>query len=154
MHSTLTEQLLLARPWKHRCGITLPKIKGTIFFLKISPVSPVSVKVTHCHTLLNTSDSPGSCGSSDSVPLLDSPPWPLPWVSCFITCWAGQPSPPWTPFSVLLFFPFLLHMASWAILLKCKSDHIISFSKFSSLDSSHVNHPFMTWSLSNLIPQD
>lgn len=92
------EHLLCTRPWKHRCGISLPKIKGITFFLgQMSPVCPISVKVTHCHTLLNTSDSPESYGSSDVCSLARQPPCPpLPSpseVTCVITCWAVQPSP-------------------------------------------------------------
>lgn len=77
-HSTLTEHLLCARSWKHRCGITLSKIKGTIFFLQISPLGPFSVEVTHCHTLLNTRDSPRSCGSSHVCSLAQKPHCPCP----------------------------------------------------------------------------
>ena len=92
-----------------------------------------------------------------SAPLLDSPPGPPlpspPEVTCVITCWAVQPSPFWTPCSTLLFFPFLYHTTSWAILLKCASNYIIPLGKFSSLTSLQVNHPFMMWSLSKVKPQ-
>lgn len=107
IQQTLTEHLLPARHWTrswgHRCGSTLSMIKGTIFSLQTSPVCPVSVKFTRCHTL-----------PKRQFHFLKWILWfiSLPWVSSLIARWAVQSSVCWALLSVLLSLPSLLHMAS------------------------------------------
>lgn len=114
----------------------------------MSPVCPISVKVTHCHTLLSTSWQSWVYGSSDVIPLITQPPGPPPallhiWESpvlfaglCKLSFLDSLLHPP--------LLPILHHTTSWAILLFCP---IISFPwKILLLRHSlQVDHPSMMW---------
>lgn len=142
IHSTNTEHLLhtkhWARPPKHGCGIVPSKVKGTIFSLRISPVCPVSVKVSHGHTLLNT----GTSSLVLWVLWCQSPPLdqlPDPSLDSLLR--------PLLP-PIATAHGFLSHLPKMHI----RSSHFFLSILFSGLCTQY-NCPFMTWSLSDFILQ-